>query len=706
MRQIVQDVRNGKTLLEEVPIPLVKEGNILIKTTCSLVSIGTERMLVEFGRAGIIRKTYLQPEKVQQVIEKIQTEGVLSTLETVYHKINQPIPLGYCNVGTVIEVGKGVYDFNVGDRVASNGSHAEYVCVPEKLAAKIPDNVSDEEACFSIIGSIGLQGIRLCKPEFGESIIVIGLGLVGLITAELLKLNGCKVIGYDLDDKKVAIASSKGITAFNPKYGTDPVRFVRQATHEVGADAVIIAASSTSDKIIHQAAEMCRKRGRIILIGVVGLNINRSDFYEKELKFQVSCSYGPGRYDENYEQKNHDYPIAYVRWTEKRNFEAVLQAISEGKLEVKSLITEMVNLDDFDKIYDNIQKSSSIASIIIYPNNKSEESIRNVVISKNHFDHRNGIFGIIGAGNFVSSIVIPKMKVAKAEIKYIASEKGLSAKIVAKKGNISIATSDYKEILNDNEVDTVIIATRHNLHAKMVIEAIRSGKNVFVEKPLCLNENELNEIIKAYNDNNSQMLVVGFNRRFSRLAQKMKSLLGEGSKNIIVNMNAGYVSKDSWLNSIEIGGGRIIGEACHLIDLCTYLCSSKVKSVCANYLGDSPQEDAENASILLRYENGSNAVINYFANGNKRYSKERIEAYFQGKTIIIDNWRILKAYGVPGFSKMRTKLDKGHQREFCLLVHSIKTGQQIIPIDEIINTTKASFAVIKSIKENRWVEIY
>jgi predicted dehydrogenase/threonine dehydrogenase-like Zn-dependent dehydrogenase len=703
MKQLIQDLKNGNTLLEEVPAPQVKAGSVLIKTTHSLVSLGTERMLVEFGKASLIDKARQQPDRVKDVLNKMKTDGILPTLEAVFNKLNQPLPLGYCNVGIVQEIGKGVHGLQVGDRVASNGNHAEYVCIPENLTAKIPENVSDEEAAFTVIGSIGLEGIRLCNPTFGETIVVIGLGLIGLVTAELLKANGCRVIGYDFDQQKVDMALSKGIIAFNPARGNDPVKFVKQTTDEIGADGVIITASNHGDEIIHQAAEMSRHRGRIILVGVIGLNIRRDDFYKKELTFQVSCSYGPGRYDENYEQKGQDYPIGYVRWTEKRNFETVLNAISSGQLDVRPLITERIALGNYNEIYGDMRKSGSIASILIYPTDSKKTNT--ITLDSQTYEGKKGVFGIIGAGNFTSSTIIPGMTAANANLKYIASAGGLTAKIMAKKGNISKATSDYNEILNDSEVDTVMITTRHNLHAKMVLESLQAGKNIFVEKPLCLNAEELEQIVNAQHTTRNSQLIVGFNRRFAPLAKKMKQLLGEGPKNIIATMNAGFIPSNVWIHDLEIGGGRIIGEACHYIDLCTYLAGSKVKAVCMNSMGTAPLENTDNASILLKYENGTNAVINYFANGSKAYSKERIEAFNQEKTLIIDNWRVLSGYGTKGFSKMKTKLDKGHKEQFRLLVESVKTGQPIIPFDEIVNTTKASFAAIQSLKEGRWVEI-
>ncbi len=704
MKQLIQDLKNGNTILEEVPAPQVKEGAVLIKTTCSLVSLGTERMLVEFGKAGLIEKARQQPDRVKQVLDKMKTDGIIPTLEAVFNKLNQPLPLGYCNAGIVEVIGKGVQGLRVGDRVASNGNHAEYVCVPENLTAKIPDNVSDEEATFTIIGSIGLEGIRLCNPTLGETIVVIGLGLIGLVTAELLKTNGSKVIAYDLDQQKVEMALAKGILAFNPAQGNDPVKFVKQATNEIGADGVIITASNKSDEIIHQAAEMSRKRGRIILVGVIGLDIRRADFYEKELTFQVSCSYGAGRYDENYEQKGQDYPIGYVRWTEKRNFETILNAISSGQLDVKPLITEKVPLKNYEQIYGDMRKHGSIASILVYPTDSKRTN--SVNINNQTFERRKGVYGIIGAGNFTSSTLIPGMKAVGASMKYIASARGLSAKILAKKGNISKATSDYQVILKDRDIDTVMITTRHNLHAKMVIESLKAGKNVFVEKPLCLTEEELQQIVKAKLETRNALLLVGFNRRFAPLAQKMKQLLGAGPKNIVATMNAGFIPSNSWMHDLEVGGGRIIGEACHYIDLCTFLAGSKVNAVCMSSMGTHIQENTDNASILLKYDNGTNAVINYFANGSKAYAKERIEAYNQEKTLILDNWRILRGYGTKGFSGKKTKLDKGHKNQFKLLVESIQNGgQPIIPFDEIVNTTKAGFAAIQSLKENRWIEI-
>lgn len=705
MKQIVQDLKNGSTQLEEVPVPIVKAGCVVIHTSRTLVSLGTERMLVEFGKANLIEKARQQPDKVKQTLDKLRTDGIIPTLEAIFNKLGQPLPLGYCNVGKVLAIGKGVSEFSIGDRVASNGNHAEYVCVPKNLVAKIPDNVSDDEATFTVIGSIGLQGIRLLNPQLGETVVVIGLGLVGMISAQLLKANGCRVIGIDYDKYKLDLASSLGITTINPTQGTDQVGIVEELTEGLGADGVIITASSKSDDIIHNACQMSRKRGRIILVGVVGLDIRRDDFYKKELSFQVSCSYGPGRYDEEYEVKGHDYPAAYVRWTEKRNFEAVLQAISSGALCVKSLITEIVDLGDYLKIYGNMRKEGSIASILKYPEEGKKESV--IRIHENKFTAGTGKIGIIGAGNYTASTVIPCLKRANASIKYIASAGGLSAKIMAKRANAEYATTDYKVILADPEVSLVIITTRHDLHAQMIIEALNSGKSVFVEKPLCVNLEELKAIQNAYRSANDGItLNVGFNRRFSPFAIRLGKHVGEGPKNIIATMNAGYIPAEMWVHDLKTGGGRIIGEACHLIDLCTFISGSKILSVCMNAMGINPTGSTDNASILLKYENGSNAVVNYFANGAKSYSKERIEVYSQNRVFVLDNWRKLTGFGVKGLNRMSGSLDKGHQNEFSLLNERIRSGgEPLISFEEIINTTLASFAAIESLQSNGWINL-
>ncbi len=707
MKQIIQDLKNGNTILEEVPAPNVKAGYLLIETTRSLVSLGTERMLVEFGKSSLIQKARQQPDKVKEVINKVKTDGLQPTINAVLNKLGQPLPLGYCNVGTVIAVGKGVEGFAIGDRVASNGPHAEYVCIPKNLVVQIPEGVTDEEASFTVIGAIGLQGIRLANPTLGETVVVVGLGLIGLVTAQLLKANGCRVIGFDFDNVKVELARQLGIDAINPADGIDQVAYVLNATENIGADAVIITASNKSNEIISQSAKMSRKRGRIILIGVIGLDISRADFYEKELTFQVSCSYGPGRYDEQYEQKGQDYPLAFVRWTEKRNFETILNAIASHSIDVKSLITERIALEKYNEIYSDMNNGRSIASILEYPEKESNQPNRSIRLNTSEFQGGHGVVGIIGAGNFTSAMILPCLKKTPAKLKFISSAGGLTGTILAKKYNIANSTTDNSSILNDKDVDLVMVTTRHNSHASLVIQALDHGKHVFVEKPLALNLTELDQIIASIEKSN-KTVTVGFNRRFAPLAVKMKNLLGNGSVpiNIIATMNAGYIPANVWVHDMEIGGGRIIGEACHFIDLISFITNSQVISVCMNAMGQHPMDNSDNASILLKYENGTNAVINYFANGSKAYSKERVEVYHQERTLVMDNWRKLTGYGFKNFSSASSGQDKGHQSQFNLLIESVtKGGSQTIPIDQIINTTKASFAAIESLRNGTWINI-
>jgi predicted dehydrogenase/threonine dehydrogenase-like Zn-dependent dehydrogenase len=704
MKQIIQSFKTGETILEEVPAPQIARGKVLIQTSRSLVSLGTERMLVEFGKSNLISKARQQPEKVKQVLDKIKTEGLMPTLEAVFNKLGEPLPLGYCNVGKVIAVGEGVSEFKIGDRVASNGQHAEFVCIPKNLVAHIPDEVSDEEAAFTVIGSIGLQGIRLLNPTLGETIVVIGMGLIGLLAAQLLIANGCKIIGVDIDEEKLNLSKKWGVIPFNPKTG-DVVKFVESITGNIGADGVLITASAKTDEIISQSAKMSRKRGRIVLVGVIGLNISRADFYEKELSFQVSCSYGPGRYDEDYEQRGNDYPLPFVRWTEKRNFEAVLHAIASGKLSVKEMITEVVDIENYQTIYGEIGTKKSIASILKYPSVEIIKPIKTIELKAVNFSGSKGVIGIIGAGNFTTMTMLPALKGSGAGYKYIASAGGVSGTALAKKYGFSHSTTDYNEILKDPGIDLVLITTRHDKHAPMVAESLAAGKNVFVEKPLALNNEQLQEIITAFKQSNNT-LTVGFNRRFSPHSIKIKSLIGNAPMNVIATMNAGSIPANVWVHDMQIGGGRIIGEACHFIDLITYFTGSKVKAVCMNAMGINPDDNTDNASILLKYENGSTGVINYFSNGSKAYSKERVEVYSQDRTAIIDNFRQTTGYGFKGFSKLKTSLDKGHKTQFTELIKRVKTGgQPLIPFDEIVNTTEASFAAIESLKQQSWIEI-
>lgn len=703
MKQLTQNLKTGQTTLVEVSAPQVKPGAVLIQTRRSLVSLGTERMLVEFGKANLLDKARQQPEKVKMVLNKIKTDGLPTTLRAVFNKLEQPIPLGYCNAGTVIALGAGVTDLQIGDRVASNGPHAEVVSVPRNLVAKIPDNVPDDAAAFTVIGAIGLQGIRLLAPTLGETVVIIGLGLIGLLTAELLRLNGCRVVGVDIDEAKLEIARAKGIITCNPTKGDEPVNFVQNMTGGVGADGVIVTASAKNNDIISQAARMSRQRGKIVLIGMVGLNLGRAEFYEKELTFQVSCSYGPGRYDDAYEQKGQDYPLAFVRWTENRNFQTILQLLAAGLLDVTPFITEVVPLAEYNKIYGEIGSSRAIASLLEYPEEIDlKATIQHQTTS---FVGRTGVVGIIGAGNFTKMTLLPALK--GTDLKYIASANGLSGTALAQKHGITRSTTDYHEILQDDEVDLVLITTRHDQHARLTLEALRAGKHVFVEKPLAIFQEELDDIETFFAKNSSALsLTVGFNRRFSPHAQKMKTLLGNAPMNVIATMNAGNIPANSWVHDRAEGGGRILGEACHFIDLITYLTGSLVTEVCMNAMGQNPDETTDSASILLKYANGSTGVVNYFANGSKAYSKERVEVYSQERTLILDNFRTLKGYGFGNFSKLKIRQNKGHREQFRRLLESIRSGgEPLIPLNEILNTTQAALAAVESLKGKKWVSV-
>jgi predicted dehydrogenase/threonine dehydrogenase-like Zn-dependent dehydrogenase len=655
-------------------------------------------MLVSFGKAGWIGKAMQQPERIRTVVDKIRTDGIRPTLKAVFHKLGKPIPLGYSNAGTVIEVGSGVTGLRVGDRVVSNGPHAAVVAVPQNLAAKIPDGVSDEAASFTVIGAIALQGIRLVQPSFGETVAVIGLGLIGQLTIQLLKANGCRVIGIDTDAARCALAARSGITTLQA--GAGPVAAqVNALTGGTGADAVIITASASGDDIISDAAQMSRKRGRIVLVGVVGLHIRRSDFYEKELSFQVSCSYGPGRYDYAYEQKGIDYPLPYVRWTEQRNFEAVLQALAIGQLHIEELVSQRSPIEDYAGVYQALEQSGNIASVFTYPD--AAPLNRTIHFEQRRQEAGSGKTGIIGAGNFTGSVILPALKKAGAVIAGIVSEQGLNAAMLAKQAGIPMAGTDATVLLSDKAIDAVLIATRHDSHADLCLAALQQGKHVFVEKPLALNQQELDAVTEAYAVS-GKTLTVGFNRRHAPLAQQMKALLSDAPMNITVTVNAGTLEAKSWLNDPEVSGGRIIGEACHFIDLCAFISGSEVTHVCAAGMAAG----TEDASIMLRYANGAHAVIHYFTNGSKAYDKERVEVYQAGRTLVLENWRKLTGYGFSGFKNTSAPQDKGHTRQFALWQACISKGAAApIPFQSLYNTSKTAIAATESLRDHCWKEI-
>ena len=701
MKQLILPFNTGKPSLAEVPAPSVQPGHVLIKTSISVVSAGTERMLISFGKAGLIGKMRQQPERVKQVLHKIKTDGFAPVIRSVKSKLDTPIPIGYSQAGVVLAVGAGVSGLKAGDRVASNGAHAEIVSVPGNLVAKIPSGVTDESAAFTVLGAIALQSIRLVAPTLGETVVVIGLGLIGQLTAQLLIANGCRVIGVELHRERLEVAASKGVETLSDASGET----IRAMTSGIGADAVIITAASKGSKIVEQAADMCRKKGRIVLTGVVGLQLPRDAFFRKELSFQVSGSYGPGRYDPAYEQHGLDYPVGYVRWTEGRNFEAVLQAMKTRQLDVNSFITSRNRLDDYETVYKNLNDPSSLASLFAYTN--QPDSATKIEHHQNIKAATGNAFAIIGSGTFSAGILLPNLVAAGASIKTIISRSGLSAATLARKYNIALAGTDYEQALEDESIKAVVIATPHHNHASMTAAALRAGKHVFVEKPLALHRAEVVDIEDALSSS-GKTITVGFNRRFAPLSLRARELLNTcgGPINIVVTVNAGALPQTHWTQDPLIGGGSILGEACHFIDLCSFFTDSAIESVCANGFQNNAGRPVDSASILLRFVDGSNAVVNYFSNGSKAYDKERIELYRAGRTIIIKNWRELRSYGFSKDLRLKSSQDKGHKKLLQEWVRSIDgLGVPVIPQSQLINSTLATIAVVESLSQACWISV-
>lgn len=709
MKQILQDMANGGTTVTEAPVPQCSKGHLLISTTTSLISAGTERMLVGFGKASLIDKARQQPEKVKMVLEKVQTDGLLTTYDAVKSKLAQPLALGYCNVGIVHEVGANVDDFQVGDRVVSNGPHADMVKVPKNLCAKIPDNVSDESASFAVVASIGLQGIRLAQPTLGESFVVTGAGLIGLLTIQMLRANGCRVLAIDFDQSKLDLAKQFGAEICNPGKGEDPVAVGLAFSRGVGVDGVIITASTKVSDPVIQAARMSRKRGRIILVGVTGLELNRADFYEKELSFQVSCSYGPGRYDTGYEDKGNDYPLGFVRWTEQRNFVAVLDMMAAGTLNVEPLITQRFEFEDAPKAYDALTEDKSGLGLLLKYNSPVETRLeKRVVLRPISIEAKNAVVGFIGAGNYASRVLIPAFKKASSQLHTIVTSGGINGVIHGEKTGFAEASTDLDGLLNNKDINTVAIATRHNSHAYFVERVLSAGKNVFVEKPLALTVEEIEKIETVYNQNiqNNQYarVMVGFNRRFSPQVQKMKTLLDtvKEPKSFIMTMNAGAIPADHWTQDNAVGGGRIIGEACHFIDLMRFLAGSKIVSIQARRMGetDAVQVLEDKASITLGFEDGSFGTIFYLANGASSFPKERVEVFTAGRVLQLDNFRKLKAFGWPGFNKMNLwRQDKGQDACAAVFVDSIRDGKEApIPADEIFEVARVTIQIAEILR--------
>lgn len=703
MKQILQNLKTGVTELTEVPCPRVKQGHLLIRTTRSLISAGTERMLVEFGKANPLEKARQQPDKVRMVLDKVKTDGLMPTLDSVRNKLEQPLPLGYCNVGEVLAIGKGVEGFAVGDRVASNGKHAEVVSVPMNLCARIPDKVSDDAAAFTVVGAIALQGIRLVQPTLGEAVVVTGLGLIGQIAVQLLRANGCRVLGIDFDETKLALAKSFGADVVNLSKKEDSIKAAERFSRGRGVDAVLVTAATQSSEPMHQAALMCRKRGRIVLVGVAGLELSRDDFFKKELSFQVSASYGPGRYDVNYEEKGHDYPVGFVRWTEQRNFEAVLDMMADARLDMLPLISHRFKLEQTVAAYNVVGGSEPSMGILLEyatRTEKPDEVIQEptVCLAAERLLLGTGqtpAIAFIGAGNYASGVLIPAFKEAGAFLASVASSAGVSGAHAGKKYGFAETTTDTAKLLSDPKVDALVITTRHNSHAHFVLQALEAGKHVFVEKPICLTLEELNELVAAYQRLEKQdrmpLVMVGFNRRFASQVQKMKSLLSgvSGPKSFVMTVNAGAIPEDHWTQDKEVGGGRIVGEACHFIDLLRYLAGN---SIVTHSKMTMKSEKGDTVTLQLCFADGSIGTVHYFANGCKAFPKERLEVFAAGRVLQLDNFRKLTGYAWPGFKGISLwRQDKGQKACAAAFVKAITNGgAEPIPFAEIVEVSRVS----------------
>ncbi len=714
MKQILQSLKTGHTEVANVPCPTVQRGQLLVRSSNTLVSAGTERMLVEFGKANWVEKARQQPDKVRMVLDKIKTDGLMPTVEAVFNKLDQPLPLGYCNVGVVMHVGAAVSGFAVDDRVVSNGKHAEVVSVPLNLCARVPDNVPNEEAAFTVLGAIALQGIRLAQPTLGETVVVTGLGLIGLVAVQLLRAHGCRVLGLDFDSNKLALAKSFGAEVVDLAAGQDPVAAALAYSRGRGVDAVIITASTNSNEPVHHAALMCRKRGRIVLVGVTGLELSRADFYEKELSFQVSCSYGPGRYDPSYEEKGNDYPVGFVRWTEQRNLEAVLDMMADGRLDVKPLISHRFALDRTEDAYALVGGAGpSLGILLQYPGVEvqadavlRQTTVQLVAMSdpiRGHNDSQRGaVLGFVGSGNYATAVLIPAFKAAGARLKTVASSGGVSGLHAWRKFGFEATTTDTASVLSDAQINAVAVSTRHDSHAGLVLQALAAGKHVFVEKPLCLTLGELEAIQEAVVRRDvatrAPMVMVGFNRRFAPQVQKISALLKgvTGPKSFVMTVNAGAIPATHWTQDPQVGGGRIIGEACHFIDLLRFLAGARIASHQVTHM-DSPTADS--VSISLKFEDGSMGVVHYLAEGSKAFPKERLEVFAAGRVLQLDNFRKLRGFGWPGFSKMNLwRQDKGQKACAAAFVLAIAAGGPApIPFDQILEVARVSIVVANAV---------
>ncbi len=711
MKKLLQSLSDGTLEIVECPRPMVGRNDVLVQTSVSLISAGTEKMLLGFGKSSLIEKARSQPDRVKDVINKAKVDGIGPTIEAVRSKLAEPIPLGYCSVGTVLAVGSDVRDIKVGDNVVCNGSHGDESIVNQNLCTRIPDSVPLDDAVFTVVSSIGLQGIRLLAPTMGETVVVTGVGLIGLLTVKLLLAHGCRVLAADFDPNKLQMAKACGAEICDLSAGEDPVAKGLAFSNGRGVDGVIITASTKSNDPVTQAAHMCRKRGRIVLVGVVGLELNRADFYEKELSFQVSCSYGAGRYDPNYEVKSQDYPIGYVRWTENRNFEAVLDLMSDGRLSVSELLSKRFAFDDATAAYAEIEQDPSLLGVVFDYAQEAPDSGKSqtsVVLSKAApMPGAKAVAAFIGAGNFASRSLIPAFNKHGARLKTLVTSGGVSGVLQGRKNDFEVASTDTTDIFSDADINVVAIASRHDTHAEYALSALNSGKHMYVEKPIALTHDDVAALKTAYESScaagASPIVMVGYNRRFSPHVQQMKTHLDSRSGPATFNftMNAGAIPASHWVQDPVVGGGRIVGEACHYIDLMRFLCGSAITSINGVCVGQSNDEVLEDKAIItVSFEDGSIGSIHYFANGSPLSPKERIESYFDNKIIRIDNFMTTQGFGVNGLKKFKTRRqDKGVEACVNAFLTAVTEGKPSpIPFEEILEVAARTLEVDEKIR--------
>lgn len=717
MKSIVQNYGKGELAVTDVPVPALKPGGILVRNDVSLISAGTEKLMVDLAQKSLAGKAKERPDLVRKVLDKVRKDGLMATIDTVRSRLDAPIPLGYSCAGRVLAVGAEVDTFQVGDAVACGGAgyanHAEVVYVPKHLAVKVPANVPPETACFTTVGAIALQGLRLARPELGETVAIIGLGLVGLLAAQLARAAGCRVVGMDLSAERCRLAEELGID--EAVTGADQLaERCRQLTGGHGADKVIVAASTKSSQPIALAGDIARQQGVVAVVGAVGMDIPRQPYYDKELVLRVSRSYGAGRYDSEYEEKGRDYPIGYVRWTENRNMEAFVQQLARGGVRTDPLVTHRFEIAEAEDAYGLISGKGQepyLGILLTYPQAPDDDSPE-VLASRVDLTTatlpkaRDTVgFGVLGAGQFAGGVLIPALgDLPAARLVGVATATGIKAQHVAKKHGFSFATTEGREVLSHPEVDAVLIATRHHLHAEQVLAALDAGKHVFVEKPLCLTRDELATLVEARRQRDpAPLLMVGFNRRFAPMAQRLRQHFADIDEPLMMHyrVNAGHIPLDHWTQDAEQGGGRILGEVCHFVDFLTFLAGSPPVAARIHALANGERYRDDNLVATLTLADGSLGTITYVANGASGLAKERVEASAGGRSAVLDNFRRLELYdgGRRQVDKARWRQDKGHRAQLAAFVAAIRSGSPSpIPWDDIVRVSEATFDLVDGLR--------